>query len=211
VKFAVASSDVSSSDSPKPSSKMNRRGALKVGALGVAGVAGVLAASQVGGLATRGASAYSSQASSKNGLADLLSALVDQGIVEPFNSVTFFHVPPNSTVTVNQKVPAGFVSFITQDRVTVAQDHSLQMSIFIDGREILVDPDMVQARYIQPLNFLSSSSFYPIGESFKVVLTNKTSRPKYYSSMQTGGKISLEQWNSIMRLHLAGIAAIGGM
>jgi hypothetical protein len=204
----VVSSETSGSDSPKPSSKMNRRGALKVGAMGVAGV---LAASQVAGLATGGASAYSSQASSKNSLADLLSALVDQGMVEPFNSITFFYVPPNSTVTVNQKVPAGFVSLIIQDRITVAQDHALQMSVFVDGREILADPDVVQARYIQPLNFLSSSSFYPVGESFRVVLTNKTSRPKYYSSMQTGGSISLEHWNSIVRPHLAGISSVGGM
>jgi hypothetical protein len=200
-----------SSGGLKPSSKINRRGALKVGALGVASVASVLAASKVGGLAASGASLDSSQPLSKNGLADLLSALVDQGIVEPFNSVTFFYVPPNSTVTLNQKVPAGFVSLITQDRITVAQDHALQMSVFVDGREILLDPDMVQARYTQPLNFLSSNSFYPVGESFKVVLTNKTSRPRYYSSMQMGGNISLEHWNSIMRPHLAGIAAIGRM
>ncbi len=180
-----------------------RRKAIKVGA--VAGVASVLAASGLGSI--RSGQAYSglSIPSGRN-LDDLMTSSVQLGIVEPFNTVTFFYVPPNSTVMINQDVATGKVAIIREDRMTVSHDHALQISISIDGKEVLFDPDMVQARYATPLSFLDSTSFHPITQSFSVILKNKTSKSRYFSSMQSGGKLSVAEWNSIVKPYLVNVA-----
>jgi hypothetical protein len=144
-------------------------------------------------------SAVSSLVLGDKSLGDRLSVLVNENVMQPFSNVTFFYVPPNSDVTINQNVPFGSVSLITEQRINVGQDHALQMAISIDGRRILFDPDLIQARYDRALSFLSSSSFYPIHENFRMTLTNKTSRVRYFSSMESGGTMPTSQWNSIIK------------
>jgi hypothetical protein len=200
------SSEKESGSHKSTKSLIDRRKALKVGAItGVAGALTVAGLSKLDSGLSSSMQSPSQVSVEARGLADLLSALVQEGIMTPFNSITFFHVPANSSVTINQRVLPGHVSVVTEERIIVGQDHTLKMSISVDGKEILFDPDVVQSRYDRSLNFLGSSSFYPIRSSLTTILTNLTSRTRYFSSMESGGDMLSSQWDSIVRPHLAGL------
>jgi hypothetical protein len=173
---------------------MDRRKALKVGA--ITGVAGALTVAGMGELG-RTSSALGSSTQGTSSFEDRLSGLVGQNILQPFNSVTFFYVPPNSSVTINHKVPFGYISLITENRINVDKDHALQMAISIDGQRVLYDPDLIQARYERALNFLSPSFFRPIRDSFTMSLTNVTSKTRYFSSMESGASMLASQWDAM--------------
>lgn len=185
----------------KPTS-LDRRRALKVGAL--TGVAGALTVAGLGQLGSSPA-VSSTLTSSAKSMDDWLSALVYDNVMQPFKTVTFFYVPPNSDVTINHKVPAGHVAVVTEDRINVGKDHTLQMAISIDGRRILFDPDLVQSRYSSALDFLTSSSFYPIHDNFSMMLTNLTSKTRYFSSMESGGLVPASQLDSMIKSNFANI------
>ena len=172
-----------------------RRKALKIGTL--AGVTGALAVAGING--SKSASAQSgSNIVSGSSLMDLLASLAQKQAIEQFRSMTFFHVPANSTVSINQTVPIGYLTIINEERIAIGQDHSLQMLVVIDDKEVLFDPDLVQARYATPLNYIQGGSFYPIRKSFNVTLVNKTSKARYFSSLQSGAKIAVSDWDTIV-------------
>ena len=177
------------------SADLSRRKALKVGA--VVGVAGAIAASGFGNLKLSNAKS-AAPLSVASSLDDLLALLAQRGIIQQFNAVTFFYVPANASISINQKAPIGQVSMINEERIAIGQDHTLQMSVTIDDKEVLFDPDMVQARYEKPLSYLRPSSFYPVQKNFNITLVNKTSKARYFSSLQSGGKIAASDWDLIV-------------
>jgi hypothetical protein len=189
---------ISTVDPEKESSNthanLERRKAIKLGAL--TGVAGIVGASGLGRLSNASSVSTKITGTLTHSFEDFLCALTEAKLIEPFNSVISNYVPRYDSVTHSQKVPSGYLGMIWESRIVVQQDHFLQMSVKIDGKEVLFDPDVVQARYERPLQFITATSFHPIRESFSITVTNKTSRPRYFSSMQMGGRMKIEQWDA---------------
>jgi hypothetical protein len=194
---------VSQDNSPRRvqnvSTDQSRRKALKIGA--VAGAAGILSVAGIGKLSSSSSGA-TILASTKN-LEALMSALIEQKLIEPYNKVDSLYIPGNKSVTVDNKVPLGYISIVNEDRIAIGQDHTVRLSVFIDGKQVLDDPDAVQARYDRSLKFLSGGSFYTIKEGLGMIVTNKTSKPRYFSSTQSGGRMLLSYWNSIVAPYLS--------
>jgi hypothetical protein len=143
-------------------------------------------------------------------LDDFIAALVQQDVVKPFNGFDFFYVPSNSSLTINQNVPAGQVALITESRITVGQDHALQLAASVDNKRILFDPDMVQARYANPLRLLQATSFHPISQVFKMELKNRTYKSQYFASMQSGAYLAVADWEKKVVPFLSRIAGVLG-
>jgi hypothetical protein len=182
----------------------SRRKVIKVGALTAGGIA--LAATAVGGgLAVLRPSSAEAITKSNRSLSDILSALVQEKVIQPYHTVNTQYIKANSSVSLKQEVPRGLVTLIRENRLSVDVDHGLAMRILIDGSEVISDPDVVQSRYQAPLEFLNSSSFFPVRESFVIELKNKTSRQRYFSSMQTGANIMASQWDSVIVPYLSNI------
>ncbi|MDG7001262.1 MAG: hypothetical protein JRN15_19375 [Nitrososphaerota archaeon] len=184
---------------------VDRRKLLKMGAIG--GTATLIAGMGAGRFGSPDASA-SSALQISNGTTsfdDLLSALVHMGVVQPFRTVETPYVGANSSIALTNNVPSGMVAFVNESRITVGQDHAIQVEIKVDGEQILVDKDVVQARYDRPLSFLHSSSFYPIRDKIEAIVTNKTSRTKYFSWMFSGGRLVAGDWDEVTRRYFAKI------
>jgi hypothetical protein len=141
-------------------------------------------------------------------LDDFIGALVQQGIVTPFNGFDFFYVPSNSSLTINQNVPAGQVALITESRITVGQDHALQLSTSVDNKRILFDPDVVQARYANPLRLLQATSFHPISQIFTMELKNRTYKSQYFASMHLGASLAVVDWERFVVPFLSRITGV---
>jgi hypothetical protein len=193
----------------KDSGGIDRRTVLKVGALsGAAGVLSVVGMRpQLAGAVTSNTTTVTAQTENFD---DFIGALVQQGVIKPFNGFDFFYVPSNSSLTINQNVPAGQVSLITETRITVGQDHALQLAASVDDKRILFDPDMVQARYASPLRLLQATSFHPVTQTFKMELKNRTYKSQYFASMQSGANLAVGDWERTVVPFLSRISGVVG-
>jgi hypothetical protein len=174
---------------------LDRRKTIKMGAL--AGAAGLVAASGLNGVRlTSSATTKTTHPLSPN-MTDLLADLIHQGLLKPFSTVRSFYIPAHSSVRINQSSPHEHVSLISENRLVVGRDHTLQLSLSIDGKHVLYDPDMVQERYNGSLSFLSGSTFYPIKSKWEMHVKNTISRRVYFSSMEVGGHMLTTDWEKI--------------
>lgn len=187
------------------STGIDRRTVLKVGAL--SGAAGVLTAV---GMHPQAVAATSERVTTVSGQTenfnDFIAALVQRGVIKPFNGFDLFYVPSNSSLTINQHVPAGQVAMITESRITIGQDHALQLAASVDNERILFDPDMVQARYTTPLRLLEATSFHPISQALTMELKNRTHKSQYFASMHTGAAMKVVDWQNRVVPFLSRIA-----
>lgn len=170
----------------------------------MAGAAGLLTVAGFGKLSSPTATTASIVSSARN-LDALISALIEHKLIEPYNTVNSLYVPGNKSTTVNNSVPLGYITIVNEDRVAIGQDHTLQLAVSVDGKRVLDDPDAVQARYDRPLKFLSGGSFYTIKEGIELTVTNKTSKPRYFSVTQSGGRMLLGNWNSLVAPYLSSL------
>lgn len=127
-----------------------------------------------------------------------MTLLMDEGAIEPYSSVDFFYVPPNASVTVRKAVPLGMAFVVKEDRITVGQDHAMQLTAHIDGQLALSDPDLVQSRYNRPFLLVGPASMYAIRDRLTMKISNRTPRTTYFSLMQSGAKMPGLQWDSLL-------------
>jgi hypothetical protein len=117
------------------------------------------------------------------------TSLVWNGILEPFSQVYYMYVPPNTTISWTVNMPPNKVSIVTEENIVVSPDHALSTQIYMDGKLIFKDDDMVQARYATPLNFFNLGAIYPAKRYMQFTVQNKSSTDTAYWSVWSKGGI----------------------
>jgi hypothetical protein len=126
-----------------------------------------------------------------------IQALFDLGIARPATSTRSLSLAPNSTIEFVESVPPGFVAVLGESRFSVDPDHSLALYSYVKIPGVY-DDDMVQAKYIHPLNYLAMGTLLP-SERGRYVVVNKTASTAYFSHTTVYAVITKKMWEITVR------------
>jgi hypothetical protein len=133
-----------------------------------------------------------------------IQALFDLGIARPATSTRSLSLAPNSTIEIVESAPPGYVAVLGESRFSVDPDHSLALYAYVKipgvDEEILAfyDDDMVQAKYIHPINYLMIGTLLP-SERGRFIVVNKTASTAYFSHTTVYAIISKKMWEITVR------------
>jgi hypothetical protein len=133
-----------------------------------------------------------------------IQTLFELGIAKPATSTRSLTLAPGSVMEFVESAPPGYVAVLGESRFSVDPDHSLALYAYIKipgvEEEILAfyDDDMVQAKYISPLNYLAMGTLLP-SERGRFIVVNKTGSTAYFSHTTVYAIISKKMWEITVR------------
>jgi hypothetical protein len=116
-----------------------------------------------------------------------------------------FPVPPNGTLAIDILVPKDKVAISAEERMLVDTDHALQLTMYIDGKPIMVDYDVVQALYSDPISFFKIGAVVPVKERVTIVLKNKTTKWVNVTVMVIYGEIDYKSFDALLNKYFNSI------
>jgi len=126
------------------------------------------------------------------------TTLIHKGYVKPVFKIYPVYIPAGYTLDFTVFTPAGTYFLFVEDTITVFPDHALEVFIYVDNDLILHDPDVVQDRYREPINYLRRYGAIAVAKnSFRIVAINNSSQTAYLSDFSSYGLISKELFETI--------------
>lgn len=129
---------------------------------------------------------------------ELFTTLIFQKILEPKVAGYKFIIPPYYTLEITITIPQDYISIENQWRLFVDTDHALELIIYIDGKLIMHDKDVVQANYMQPISFFELRVIYPVTHELKIQIKNKTGNTVTLNIWDTYGRITKQLFIDIL-------------
>jgi hypothetical protein len=127
------------------------------------------------------------------------TTLLHQGLVKPFFKTFVVNIPPGYTVDWIIFNPAGYYSLFVEILISIFPDHVLEASLYTDGEFLFYDPDAVQDRYREPINFPRRlGAIKPVKNYWRLILKNKSATEIVYASaLVSYGSISKELYDTV--------------
>jgi hypothetical protein len=129
---------------------------------------------------------------------ELFTTLIFTGKMTPRAVSSTFPVPPYGTLTLDIPVPKDKVAINAEWRMLVDRDHALQLYVYIDGKPIMMDYDVVQALYNDPISFFRIGAVIPVKEKVTIVLKNKTTDWVNVTVMEIYGEIDYKLFDALL-------------
>jgi hypothetical protein len=129
---------------------------------------------------------------------ELFTSLIFTGKMAPRVVSSTFPVPPYGTLTLDIPVPKDKVAISAEWRMLVDRDHALQLYVYIDGRPIMADYDVVQSLYSDPISFFKIGAVVPVKERVTIVLTNKAANWVNVTVMVIYGEIDYKLFDALL-------------
>jgi hypothetical protein len=104
---------------------------------------------------------------------------------------------PGVAVKLSYTVPRGNIAVVIESRVVCDPDHAIASYIYVDGRPRVYDTDMVQARYLTPLNFMDVGGLVLAREKLEFLLVNKADVRAYISHLTQYLLVRKDVWDVV--------------
>jgi hypothetical protein len=126
------------------------------------------------------------------------STLVHKKLIRPVFKTFAVPIPPGFTVDWTVFTPAGKYYLFVENVVSVFPDHALEIAIFIDNEPLHYDPDVVQDRYREAINFLRRyGAVKPVQNNWRIIIKNKSDQTAYWSAFAAYGIIDKNVYETI--------------
>jgi hypothetical protein len=132
----------------------------------------------------------------------LYTTLIEFEIVTPVMQVFVVDpIPPGFTFEWTVNTPPNYYYLFVENVVSIFPDRVLEVAIYIDDKLLHYDPDVVQDRYAQPLNFPRRfGAIKAVRRNWKIIIRNKSEdKVAYWSAWASYGIIHQDYYDTIYR------------
>ena len=136
---------------------------------------------------------------------ELNTALVAKHVSVPFYTITSATLPPSFIVVSTAYVAQNQVSIETQNRFITGIDHLLQLTLEIDGKNVISDANVVQQAYAVPTNFITEiGALYPAEKDVTATVTNTSSTQSvFFESVDVGANVVKSVWDLLIEKYFS--------